>query len=396
MRIVAIIPAAGQGSRIGTATPKQFLEIGGRSILERSIEAFVSHPRITEIVVALPLELAAEPPSFFQRFDGAVRITSGGPRRQDSVARAYAAIDSPPDVIVVHDAARPFVDASTIDRTIDAAIEAGAAIAALPSGDTVKLCAAESTHTARVERTIPRELVWLAQTPQAFTRHVFDAALARGAEGASGTDEAALAEQAGFAVRLVLGDPKNIKITTPDDLAVARARAGTWSGAASQTRVGIGYDSHRLVQGRPLILGGVTIPHITGLAGFSDADALCHAITDAVLGAASLGDIGRHFPDTDVRWKDADSMELLAQAVTLVRQAGFTVRNVDAVVIADQPKLAPHADAIRAGLARVLGIDASAVSVKGKTNEGMGETGRGEGIAVHAVALLERPLVIDG
>jgi 2-C-methyl-D-erythritol 2,4-cyclodiphosphate synthase len=152
----------------------------------------------------------------------------------------------------------------------------------------------------------------------------------------------------------------------------------------------MGYDSHRLVQGRPLVLGGVTVPHTTGLAGHSDADALCHAVTDAVLGAAALGDIGRHFPDTDPRWRDADSIDLLRRARSLVREAGFSVVNVDAVVIADQPKLAPFADAMRAGLADALGLDAGAVSVKGKTNEGMGETGRGEGIAVHAVALVAR------
>ena len=153
-------------------------------------------------------------------------------------------------------------------------------------------------------------------------------------------------------------------------------------------RIGVGYDSHRLVQGRALILGGVSIPHAVGLAGHSDADALCHAITDAVLGAAALGDIGRHFPDTEARWKDADSIQLLRQAVALVREAGFAIANVDAIVVAEQPKLSPYIDAIRARLAEALDVEADAVSVKSKTNEGMGETGRGEGIAVHAVALL--------
>ena len=152
----------------------------------------------------------------------------------------------------------------------------------------------------------------------------------------------------------------------------------------------MGYDSHRLVQGRPLVLGGVAVPHTSGLAGYSDADALCHAITDAVLGAAALGDIGRHFPDTDPRWRDADSLDLVRRAASLLRAAGFNVVNVDAVVIADQPKLAPFVDAMRARLADALGLEARAVSVKGKTNEGMGETGRGEGIAVHAVALVAR------
>jgi 2-C-methyl-D-erythritol 4-phosphate cytidylyltransferase/2-C-methyl-D-erythritol 2,4-cyclodiphosphate synthase len=338
----------------------------------------------------LPAEAVAHPPVSVGDVGKPVRLVAGGARRQDSVARAFASIDPPPDLVVIHDAARPFVDRATIDRVIDAAVDGGGAIAALLSGDTVKL-ADEDPSAPRVEATIPRERVWLAQTPQAFTREVMMAALARGAEGGSGTDEAALAEQAGHVVRLVAGDPRNIKITTAADLVFARAAISQSGGGERHgmtARIGLGYDSHRLVQGRPLTLGGVTIPHVAGLWGHSDADALCHAITDAVLGAAALGDIGCHFPDTDSRWKDADSIELLRQAVTLVRQAGFAVSNVDAVVVADQPKLAPHAEAMRARLAEALGVPSAAVSVKGKTNEGMGETGRGEGIAVHAVALL--------
>jgi 2-C-methyl-D-erythritol 4-phosphate cytidylyltransferase / 2-C-methyl-D-erythritol 2,4-cyclodiphosphate synthase len=390
LRIVAIIAAGGQGRRLGSLTPKQFLDIGGRTILERSVAALASHPRVAEVVVALPPDLAASLPAFLAGFDKPVHAVPGGARRQDSVAAAVAAIEPPADLVVIHDAARPFVDAATIDRTIDAAVQSGAAIAALPCGDTVKL-AREGAGAPHVEATIPRERIWLAQTPQAFTRDVLAAALALGAEGGAGTDEAVLAEQAGHPVRLVAGDPRNIKITSPADLDLARAalRAeGTVEESGMNARIGVGYDSHRFVQGRPLILGGVTIPYAAGLAGHSDADALCHAITDAVLGAAALGDIGRHFPDTDARWKDADSVALLRQAVALVRDAGFQVVNVDAVVIADQPKLAPFAVAIREQLAAALGVAPAAVSVKGKTNEGMGETGRGEGVVVHAVALL--------
>jgi 2-C-methyl-D-erythritol 4-phosphate cytidylyltransferase / 2-C-methyl-D-erythritol 2,4-cyclodiphosphate synthase len=390
LRIVAIIAAGGRGSRLGAGTPKQFLAIGGRTMLERSVAAFVSHPRVAEIVIALPQDVIADVPRFVGTFDKPVRVVAGGPRRQDSVARAFAAIHPPADVVAIHDAARPFVDAATIDRAIDAAIECGAAVAALPSRDTVKL-AHQGGDDTRVETTIPRERVWLAQTPQAFRRDVLASALALGERGGSGTDEAALAEQAGHVVRLVAGDVRNIKITTAADLELARAALGT---AADQerhrmtVRIGVGYDSHRLVQGRALILGGVSIPHAVGLAGHSDADALCHAITDAVLGAAALGDIGRHFPDTEARWKDADSIQLLRQAVALVREAGFAIANVDAIVVAEQPKLSPYIDAIRARLAEALDVEADAVSVKSKTNEGMGETGRGEGIAVHAVALL--------
>jgi 2-C-methyl-D-erythritol 4-phosphate cytidylyltransferase/2-C-methyl-D-erythritol 2,4-cyclodiphosphate synthase len=389
-RVVAIIAAGGEGTRLGAGAPKQFLDIGGRTMLELSVAAFDSHPRVAALVVALPAAALAAPPECLGACAKPVQLVAGGERRQDSVARAFEAIDAPADVVVVHDAARPFVDAATIDRAIDAALESGAAIAALPSRDTVKL-ARDDARVACVAQTIPRERVWLAQTPQAFRRDVLAAAIALGARGARGTDEAALAEQAGHAVRLVEGDPRNIKITTQADLEHARAtlaREAEPEPHAVTVRIGLGYDSHRLVQGRPLVLGGVTVPHTSGLAGHSDADALCHAITDAVLGAAALGDIGRHFPDTDPRWRDADSLDLLRRAISLVRDAGFNVANVDAVVIADQPKLAPFVEEMRARLADALGLGARAVSVKGKTNEGMGETGRGEGIAVHAVALL--------
>jgi 2-C-methyl-D-erythritol 2,4-cyclodiphosphate synthase/2-C-methyl-D-erythritol 4-phosphate cytidylyltransferase len=326
-----------------------------------------------------------------------VRVVAGGERRQDSVANAFAAVGPLADLIVIHDAARPLVNADLIERTVAAAAETGAAIAAIPAHDTVKLAADAEDDTRMVERTLDRTRVWLAQTPQAFTRRILEDALAQAKNGATGTDEAALAERAGHSVRLVEGSPRNLKITTPEDLAqVERWLADTSDDAARSTpvqaapiRVGIGYDSHRLVEGRPLLLGGVAIPHSRGLAGHSDADALCHAITDAILGAAALGDIGRHFPDTDPQWKDADSLVLLGRANELIRAKGFRVRGVDAVVVAERPKLSPHVDQIRASLAGALSIDLEAISVKGKTNEGMGEVGRGEAIVVHAVATLE-------
>jgi 2-C-methyl-D-erythritol 4-phosphate cytidylyltransferase/2-C-methyl-D-erythritol 2,4-cyclodiphosphate synthase len=278
------------------------------------------------------------------------------------------------------------VDAVTIARTIDAALASGAAIAAVRSHDTVKL-SAPGASPPTIADTIDRERVWLAQTPQAFIRRVLAEAIVLGRAGTSVTDEAALAEQAGYQVQLVESDPRNLKITAPGDLDLAE----TWLRAEkSNVRIGIGYDSHRLVEGRPLVLGGVRIPHAAGLAGHSDADALCHAVTDAVLGAAALGDIGRHFPDTDPRYKDADSLELLRIAAAMVADAGWSVANVDAVVVAEHPKIAPHVEAIRAKLAAALVVARDAVSVKGKTNEGMGEAGRGEGIVVHAVATIRR------
>jgi 2-C-methyl-D-erythritol 4-phosphate cytidylyltransferase/2-C-methyl-D-erythritol 2,4-cyclodiphosphate synthase len=387
--VVALIAAGGRGARLGAGVPKQLLMLGDRSILQCSVEALLASDRIDELVVVLPGDLVADPPGFLLHAAKPVTVVAGGPRRQDSVALGFAAVAERADLVVIHDAARPFVSAEVIDRTIGAAIETGAALAALPSRDTVKLAAehGDSDHPL-VWKTLPRERVYLAQTPQVFRRDVLRAAIAAGAAGVIGTDEAALAEAAGHAVRLVAGDPANFKITTAEDLAVARALVGRGAGSRTAMRVGTGYDLHRLVSGRRLMLGGVEVPFEKGALGHSDADVLAHAITDAVLGAVAAGDIGRHFPDTDPRWKDAPSMAMLAHAVGLAGQAGFRVNNVDAVVVTERPRLAPHIDAIRATLAVTLGVEPSCVSVKGKTNEGAGEIGRGEAIAAHAVALL--------
>jgi 2-C-methyl-D-erythritol 4-phosphate cytidylyltransferase/2-C-methyl-D-erythritol 2,4-cyclodiphosphate synthase len=255
-------------------------------------------------------------------------------------------------------------------------------VAAVAARDTVK-----QADGSVVRATLDRRTIFLAQTPQAFRRDVLRDALALSGDA---TDEASLAEQAGHAVRIVEGEATNIKITTPEDLAMAEAINRGGGAPAADVRVGTGYDLHRLVEGRLLILGGVTVPFDRGLAGYSDADAVCHAVTDAILGAAAAGDIGRHFPNTDPQWQGASSIDLLRRAAAVVRGMGLTVVNVDATVIAERPKLAPHVDAMRANLAEALGVSADRISVKGKTNEGVGELGRGEAIAVHAVALLNR------
>ena len=388
MKVAAIIAAGGRGERLGGGVPKQFLAIGGVSILRRSVELFAGHERIDEIVVVLPPDLAFSPPADLSALDKPLLIVPGGARRQDSVRNGFEAVRDRADVVVIHDAARPFASAALIGRTIDAAWESGAALAAMPASDTIKL--ARDTSAAApllVERTLPRGRVFLAQTPQAFRTDVLAAAIAASQEDVVATDEAALAEAAGFPVRLVAGEATNLKITTMTDLTAAQAQIGRDS-AEARVRIGTGYDLHRLAQGRPLILGGITVPFDKGLAGHSDADVLAHAITDAVLGAIAKGDIGQHFPDTDPRWKGASSLAMLAHAVAMAHDAGFAVVNVDAVVIAERPKLAAHLAGIRASLAGVLEIDAGGVSVKGKTNEGVGEIGRGEAIAVHAVALL--------
>jgi 2-C-methyl-D-erythritol 4-phosphate cytidylyltransferase/2-C-methyl-D-erythritol 2,4-cyclodiphosphate synthase len=386
MRVAAIVAAGGRGARLGAGVPKQLLTIGGESILRRSVRLFAGHARIDEVVVVLPPDLAADATPDLGVPGAPLTIVAGGARRQDSVRNGFDAVRGRADVVVVHDAARPFASADLVSRTIDAAIESGAALAALAASDTVKL-AGVGEGPVFVGRTVPRERVYLAQTPQAFRADVLAAAIEAGRGDAVATDEAALAEAAGYRVRIVPGEPTNLKITTMSDLRAAEAFAGQGHAAAVH-RVGIGYDLHRLVAGRPLVLGGVTVPAEKGLAGHSDADVLAHAITDALLGAIARGDIGRHFPDTDPRWEGASSMAMLAHAVALAADAGVDIVNVDAVVIAERPKLAPHLEAIRAGLAAVLGIEAERVSVKGKTNEGVDAVGRGEAMAAHAVVLV--------
>jgi 2-C-methyl-D-erythritol 4-phosphate cytidylyltransferase/2-C-methyl-D-erythritol 2,4-cyclodiphosphate synthase len=390
MFVAAILAAAGRGTRLGAAMPKQMLTLGDRTILQHSFAVVDNHEQIDEIVVALPPDLASSPPAYLISSKKPVRIVDGGDRRQDSVAKAFAQVSKSATVIVIHDAARPFATPELFSRVIEAAARGGAAIAAVAASDTVKEATA-APGIRIVARTMPREAMYLAQTPQAFSREVLEEAISLGREAlTTATDEASLAEEAGHPVALVEGESTNIKITTEHDLTVSRALLGLRDsgGGMSTPRVGTGYDLHRLEPGKPLIIGGVTIPHEAGLAGHSDADVLCHAVTDAILGAAGAGDIGQHFPDTDPKWKGADSIELLKAAVAVVRAAGYAVSNVDAVIIAERPKLAPHIPAMRENLARALGIETPWVSVKGKTNEKVDALGRNEAIAVHAVALL--------
>jgi len=378
------------------------------------------------VIVAVPEELVENPPPYlrsakiFALQDGAVkaiRVVGGGARRQDSIGNAFRAASPGSELFVIHDAARPFASADLISRTIDAAVQSGAALAAVASRDTVKRVNAGLV----VAETLARETIYLAQTPQAFRRDVLREALAIAErEGIDATDEAALAERAGHRVRIVEGEATNIKITTAEDLPIAEAIAeslrmadGGWridesatgdphaASATSQSairnrqsamprtgRAGTGYDLHRLVEGRPLVVGGVTIASDRGPLGHSDGDVVCHAITDALLGALSLGDIGGHFPDTDPRWKDASSVDLLARAAALVAERGYEVGNVDVTVILETPKIRDDIDAMRRAVGRAIGIDAARVSIKGKTNEGVDAIGRGEAVAAHAVVLV--------
>ena len=377
--------------------PKQLLLVGGRSLLDRSIALLAGHPEVDEVVVALPVDHTFVPP--FDLIDSRtpIRVVAGGERRQDSVANAFRAVDQRAEVVVIHDAARPFASPDLIARTISAAAQYGAAVAAVQARDTVKRAQASDSSDLFVDETLARETIYLAQTPQAFRRSVLEAAIAAGG-GVDATDEASLAERAGHPVRIVDGEWSNLKVTTPGDLAAAAAIAGreTASTAVPMTRVGTGYDLHRLVEGRPLVIGGIVVPHNRGALGHSDADVVCHAVTDAILGAASHGDIGRHFPDTDPQWKGASSLDLLGRAVALVAARGFAVVNVDVTVVLERPKIKDHIEAMRTAVAAAIGIAPALVAIKGKTNEGVDAVGRGEAIAAHAVALLALKPEADG
>ena len=388
MFVSAIIAAGGRGERLGGDVHKQLRLIGGRSLLERSIAPFDASDRIDEIIVVLPPELMTTSASSLQSIRTSLRVVPGGIRRQDSVASGLDAITPTSDVVVVHDAARPFCTTTLLEAVIEAASESGAAVAALSTRDTVKEGRLEDGVSV-VRATLARERIFLAQTPQAFRIGIFREAVAHGRDGLEATDEATLAEQAGHRVRLVEGDPRNIKITTEADLTLARQLMADDVGTTRvMSRVGLGYDVHRLVDGRRLVLGGVHVPGARGLLGHSDADAVCHAVADALLGAANAGDIGRHFQDDDERWKDASSIKLLRQVAGIIRARGFDINNVDVVVVAEWPNIRRIADEMQRRLADALMITPDQIAVKGKSNEGVGEVGRGEAIVVHAIASL--------
>lgn len=386
MQISAIIAAGGAGRRLAGPVPKQLRSVGGRTLLERSIAPFDASGRIGEIVLVLPADLLSPPPDLVRRIRTPLRLVAGGARRQDSVAAGLAAVAPGSEIVVIHDAARPFCTPGLIDRTIDAAAECGAATAALAAVDTVKEARVED-GAAWVGATLPRERIFLVQTPQAFRVDLLRAAAARGGGRPEATDEAALVERAGHPVRLVQGEARNFKVTSQDDLSLAEQLL---SAGPAETRVGIGYDLHRFVEGRELVLGGVTIPGARGLLGHSDADAVCHALTDALLGAAAAGDIGALFPDDDARWRGASSIDLLRGAMDVVRDRGFAVGNVDIVVVTEQPKIGPLAAEMRRRLAEALRAAPDCISIKGKSGEGVGAVGRGEALVVHAVASLVR------
>ena len=381
-----IIPAAGFGSRMESELPKQFLELAGEPILVRTLRVFLEHSLIKAVVVALPVEYLESGKkqilaSFEEGLQQLLIFTPGGDTRQQSVQNGLIALPAAIDGILVHDGARPMVTGEVIERCIAGIKDHGAVIAAVPVKDTLK-----EVDGSLVTGTVDRSRLWQAQTPQGMQRKLLEQAYKHAeATGFSGTDEASLLEHAGIAVSVVTGSETNIKITRPDDLVIASSLLHTGS---TVIKIGHGFDAHRLVEGRKLILGGVEIPYHLGLAGHSDADVLTHALMDSILGALGAGDIGRHFPDHDDRYKGADSLKLLARVMELAREKNMRIGNADITVICQQPKLASHLPAMQAKLASICDTAADNINIKATTTEKMGYAGRGEGVSAHAVVLL--------
>lgn len=371
----AIIVAAGRGRRFGGELPKQYLSLAGEPVLRRALRAFTTHPAVDRVIGVID-------PADADLFDAASRDlgvagwTAGGAERQDSVRNGLAFLaGDPPDLVLVHDAARPFPTRRLISGVIDALAAAPAAVPALAVADTLKRGA-----DGMVAGTVDRTGLFQVQTPQGFHFQAILAAHGR-AKGQALTDDAAVAEAAGLAVALVPGDADNFKVTQPDDLARAERLL-----SGGETRTGLGFDVHAFEPGSAVRLCGIDIPFDRRLAGHSDADVALHALTDALLGAVGKGDIGQHFPPTEAKWKGADSALFLAAAGDAVRDAGGAIVNVDVTIICEAPKVGPHRAAMAANIAAILGIAPGRVNVKATTTERLGFTGRQEGIAAQAVA----------
>lgn len=378
-KVAAIIAAAGRGSRIGGPVPKQYLKIGGEPVILKTLKVFERMDEVDYIFVVTN-EAYVEHCKKIVRdndIDKVEGVVKGGKERQDSVYNALQEVNRVcPGVtyVLIHDGARPFVSETVIRKVIKATAEKGAATACVAMKNSVRRLDGSDGHSHSVDR----ERYYSVQTPQGFIKaQLMEAYEKTLTEGFYGTDDAALVERAGFDVELVEGDYQNIKITTKEDLPM-------------ENRVGTGFDVHRFEAGRKLILGGVKIPYEMGLAGHSDADVLVHAIMDALLGAAALGDIGRHFPDSDQQYRGISSLLLLEKVAELLSENFYNIGNVDATVIAQEPKIAPYIEEMRGNIADVLKLERSRINIKGTTTEKLGFTGRREGIAAEAVCSIYR------
>jgi 2-C-methyl-D-erythritol 4-phosphate cytidylyltransferase/2-C-methyl-D-erythritol 2,4-cyclodiphosphate synthase len=376
MRIAAILVAAGTGTRFGAETPKQFLTIAGKPVIRHAAEALAAHVSLLQ-----PVGDAGAIEAALSGVANCLPAIAGGATRQDSVGAGLEALARyTPDMVLVHDAARPVIPQGTIPALLAALKESPGAIPAAPVADTLK-----RVVRGVITETVPRSGLFRAQTPQAFR---FQALLAAHRSGLTGaTDDASLLEAAGQTVEVVAGSDDNIKLTYPDDL----VRLERIMAVRLMTRIGTGFDVHMLQVGRPLFLCGVQVPHDKGLAGHSDADVGIHALCDAIYGALADGDIGRHFPPGEATWKDADSARFLTHAAERIAIRGGRLINADVTLICERPKITPHAPAMIQRLGELLGVDRGRVSVKATTTEGLGFTGRGEGIAAQAAVCIAIP-----
>lgn len=379
MTVTALIVAAGSGSRMGGDVPKQYRLLGGKAVLAHAVDGFLTHPRIDAVRIVIGTgqdELARA--ALVARDVGEFII--GGSTRSESVRNGIAAIDD--GLVLIHDAARPFCPPEVIDRLLAALEDAPGAVPALPNADTLVVRNGEN-----LGETVDREAIARVQTPQAFHRAALLDAYAAWT-GDAPTDETQVLRAHGGVVTLVEGDARLHKLTTDDDWAQAEQALA----ARMVSRTGMGFDVHGFAGEGPVMLGGIAIEHEKGLSGHSDADVLLHAITDALLGTAGLGDIGAHFPPSDPQWKGANSEMFLAHAATLVRDKGGIIDHVDATLICEEPKVGPHRETIRVNISRILAISIDQVSVKATTTERMGFTGRREGIACQAICTARLPL----
>ncbi len=386
MTTAALIVAAGRGQRLGGAQAKQYLELGGRALLAHSAATFAGHAAVAAVRVVIP---AGDDELYRQAVAGLDLLppVSGGANRQDSVRRGLESLEElAVDRVLIHDAARPLVSSELIDRVVAALQRSCGAIAALPLADTLKRQTSESTIAA----TVDRAGLWRAQTPQGFAYGEILAAhrLAAQSGGREFTDDAAVAEMAGLSVDLVAGSEDNLKVTTSADLERARRVLESRLG---DVRVGSGFDVHRFGPGDHVMLCGVALPHESGLVGHSDADVALHALTDALLSALAEGDIGSHFPPDEERWRGQDSTTFVNFARERLAARGGRLAHVDLTIVCQQPKIAPQRQAMRTRLAEILELEPGRIAVKGTTSEGLGFTGRGEGIAVQATVTVRLP-----
>ena len=375
MSVWAILLSGGNGERMGASVNKTLLPLLGECALCRALRVLRRHCD-GAVIVLRPQDEAAVRQALADSHLTVEAIAYGGADRQESVKNGLAALPADCDIVLVHDGARPLVDDATVENVIESVKQYGSGVAGTSVTDTVKQAAPDGTVLSTPDRSALRAV----QTPQGFRRELIERAHREITERC--TDDAALVERLGVPVHLCAGSPRNIKLTAPEDLTLAEFYL------SGLPRVGHGYDAHRLVPDRKLILGGVEIPYEKGLLGHSDADVLVHAVIDALLGAAALGDIGGHFPDSDPQYKGVFSIRLLEETARILKEAGYAVCNIDATLIAQRPKLAAYIPQMRENIAAAVGLDTACVSVKATTTEGMGFEGAGEGISAHAVALI--------